>query len=285
MDVMANTTRDVLHGHKSSVVAPTMESAINHLELLFLRIEADLSYVGRKLETEYASKYASISNEPLNPLTAISRIEAVRSELQNIKRRSTDLESQKATLTASIQKATVENCQALEDISGCGNFVFEEDDDDDMNCADFLPLPNTEPMVTSKPNSNRNDAPSKRRPGGGNSGIGGTRSGKGGGGSSGDLTARSNKFMPVSEEEFNSVSSLVRGRCKLSNVNAVYQAIHDSFRSSKGKKGTKPLTIKDMTDMGLKITGQSGEAKLKVLRQLKLITISNTDKSVALCTD
>eukprot|EP00050_Salpingoeca_kvevrii_P013271 m.27688 g.27688 ORF g.27688 m.27688 type:complete len:93 (-) comp4812_c0_seq1:65-343(-) len=43
---------------------------------------------------------------------------------------------------------------------------------------------------------------------------------------------------------------------------------------------SEPLTVKDMTEMGLKITGQTGEAKLKVLRQLKLIVMNKQGVSM-----
>ncbi|CAH1800830.1 unnamed protein product, partial [Owenia fusiformis] len=87
-----------------------------------------------------------------------------------------------------------------------------------------------------------------------------------------DLRAQSSEIIPVSSKEFMSVSSLIRGRVKLEDVNKTYQMIWTRFKEE-GK--TDPLTPGDMYKMGLKVTGQTGEAKLKVLRALKIVHISN----------
>jgi hypothetical protein len=80
-----------------------MEGAINQLELLFNRTEADLSYISRKLETEFASEYESISAQKLNPLTALARIEELRAEIASLAARSADLEIRKATVTDALK--------------------------------------------------------------------------------------------------------------------------------------------------------------------------------------
>lgn len=80
------------------------------------------------------------------------------------------------------------------------------------------------------------------------------------------------EFIPVDEREFLTVSELVRGRAKLQDVNKVYEVLFHHFKKN---KHSSSLTPKDMTKMGLKVTGATGEAKLKVLRALKLIVINN----------
>lgn len=40
-------------------------------------------------------------------------------------------------------------------------------------------------------------------------------------------------FDPVKVEEFESVSTLVRGRCKIEDVNVVYKTIFEAFRNQK----------------------------------------------------
>jgi saccharopine dehydrogenase-like NADP-dependent oxidoreductase len=61
--------------------------------------------------------------------------------------------------------------------------------------------------------------------------------------------------------QFEGVSDLIRCRLKLSDVNTVYEVICQHFDRSK-KAG--PLTLKDLTEMGCRVTGHTGEAKLKV---------------------
>eukprot|EP00042_Codosiga_hollandica_P022358 m.81988 g.81988 ORF g.81988 m.81988 type:complete len:86 (-) comp50763_c0_seq2:109-366(-) len=85
--------------------------------------------------------------------------------------------------------------------------------------------------------------------------------------------------MPVTESEFEGVSELIRGRVKLTEVNHTYEIVFAQFS---GKRQSTPLTIANMSELGLRITGATGEAKLKVLRALKIISISKTG-DVLLC--
>lgn len=80
------------------------------------------------------------------------------------------------------------------------------------------------------------------------------------------------EYTEVSVAEFESVSTLVRGRVKLTDVNSTYRVLWDQFR---GNKDCKPLTPDDMHKLGLRVSGATGQAKLKVLRALKLLKLSN----------
>ncbi len=101
------------------------------------------------------------------------------------------------------------------------------------------------------------------------------------------------------------MSELVRGRVKLEEVNRVrttlgpgavppshshlnplcptpqvYEAICGYFAAGK-KKALPPLTVQELTTMGHRITGQTGEAKLKVLRALKIINVGKDGITLA----
>jgi hypothetical protein len=78
------------------------------------------------------------------------------------------------------------------------------------------------------------------------------------------------QFNLITEEEFFSVSSLVRGKVKLDEVNHVYRSLYNHFKQ---KKVRTPLTVPMMNELGMKVTGLSGQAKLKVLRAVKRIII------------
>jgi hypothetical protein len=47
------------------------------------------------------------------------------------------------------------------------------------------------------------------------------------------LRANSEELVDVSEEEFNSVSELIRGRVKLPEVNVVYRRLFEHFKEHK----------------------------------------------------
>ena len=85
-------------------------------------------------------------------------------------------------------------------------------------------------------------------------------------------------YIPVQIEEFSGLSSLVRGRSKLDDVNKVYDIIFKHFNNTEldAKERKKPLTIKQLTKLGAKVSGQTGESRLSTLRSLKIITMSKS---------
>ncbi|KAG9288175.1 hypothetical protein G9A89_020481 [Geosiphon pyriformis] len=84
----------------------------------------------------------------------------------------------------------------------------------------------------------------------------------------------SRSFVPVTREEFESVSELVRTKkLTLESVNKVYRVLWEHFRKH---RKSLPLTTQQMTQMGLKVTGATGEANLKVLRSLKIIKLEKS---------
>ena len=90
----------------------------------------------------------------------------------------------------------------------------------------------------------------------------------------------------VTEAEFAAVSTLIKGRVKLVEVNHVrnwfyswlmgqaFEVIFNAFKKDKKRFDCTPqarsyprseqITIKEVTTMGLIVTGATGEAKLKV---------------------
>jgi hypothetical protein len=81
------------------------------------------------------------------------------------------------------------------------------------------------------------------------------------------------QFEEITEEEFAKVSSLVRGRAKLDDVNKLYRAIHGLFTSGPMRR-REPATVAELSGMGCKVAGLSGESKIGVLRSLRLIDVT-----------
>eukprot|EP00922_Rhytidocystis_sp_ex-Travisia-forbesii_P039155 GHVS01058277.1.p1 GENE.GHVS01058277.1~~GHVS01058277.1.p1 ORF type:complete len:167 (-),score=26.00 GHVS01058277.1:219-719(-) len=92
---------------------------------------------------------------------------------------------------------------------------------------------------------------------------------------------RSDGFTPICETEFAAVPLLVKRRAQLSDVNKVY-----SFLWTRAIKHGGPHNISKMefAKQNLSVVGQTGEAKLATLRQLKLLEM-NRDGSVRLLKD
>ncbi|CAG5124038.1 unnamed protein product [Candidula unifasciata] len=94
-----------------------------------------------------------------------------------------------------------------------------------------------------------------------------------------DRRSRCSDFVEVTDQELLSVSRLVRGKVKLDDLNRTYSMLWQHFKVE-GKKDA--LSPQQMNSMGLRVSGATGEAKLKVLRALKLCQISKNG-DVKLC--
>ena len=81
---------------------------------------------------------------------------------------------------------------------------------------------------------------------------------------------RTERFVPISEEEFMEVSTVVRGRCKLEDVNTLYQQLYELKQQQVIRKW--PATVAELASRGLKVGGISGEQKLGTLRSVGIIT-------------
>ena len=80
------------------------------------------------------------------------------------------------------------------------------------------------------------------------------------------------------EQEFNKISSIIKGRTKLDDLNKVYRCIFDVF--NKGKRSLiQPLSVKELSKTsekrGVIVTGHSGESKLSTLRSLHIIELTS----------
>jgi hypothetical protein len=86
------------------------------------------------------------------------------------------------------------------------------------------------------------------------------------------------EFVPVTEEEFLSISDTIRGRCKLEDLNSVWRVLFEHYVSK------QTLKITELASMGYrKLVGQTGKAILKTLQHLKLINVSKTGEISLIC--
>jgi hypothetical protein len=84
----------------------------------------------------------------------------------------------------------------------------------------------------------------------------------------------------ISAAQFKGVSTLVRGRAKIEAVNQVYAVIVAHFEAIPPRE-RKPITVKELSQLGAKVTGQTGVACLNTLRSLKIIELNKG--TIALC--
>ncbi|KAL5015673.1 hypothetical protein ScPMuIL_005262 [Solemya velum] len=252
-----------------------MERTVGTLEAMFQKAESDLNYLSRKLEFEFGNQ--DEDGTKVNPAKMMPKIAEIKKEYANL-----------VTEAAAIQKAQMEAmdffrcnllsvCDVLQKLQqDTGKWNGEKPEElvkleemlgvnTEMPCIPLVAEAETTAttsqshsiVVQQSKNSEQQKkssepacsvSPASRRKG-------------------------SDECMEITEEEFESVSNLIRGRAKLSEVNSTYSVLWTHFKEA--KKSSPPLTTSEMYKMGLKVSGATGEAKLKVLRALKLLNINS----------
>ncbi|XP_014769960.1 spindle and kinetochore-associated protein 2 isoform X2 [Octopus bimaculoides] len=266
-------------------MAGEIEKSVEFLEALFQKSESDLNHIERKLEFEFQD---GLSKEE-NPVRLMKKVAAIKKEFLEVVEETKKLQDAQKEITDNFREqlsvlmqlrehidCKISNpkrepsveVQALEQLLGlpiCAQ-VTKSEPDPVNTIEESPPECETELKPAKKPKKNppktattevdmkefltgveeTNLSPASKR-------------------------KDTDEFIPLTVEEFEKVSTLVRRNIKLGDVNACYHALWQHF---KVEKNTQALSPKDMYNMGMRVSGASGEAKLKILRALKLLHLS-----------
>ncbi|XP_077995360.1 SKA complex subunit 2-like [Glandiceps talaboti] len=251
-----------------------MGTTVDKLEALFQKAESDINYVSRKLDSEF-SEMATESAQA-NPKDLVERLQTVKKEYANIVKEAEEIKKAQEEAADFFKSQLQLACQTIQKIQEKSGVEVTEKTEDEKLAESVVGLDISEEKTqveglnigTSVRGSeddtsdiyegacaspDENIAPSEEE------------------GPSAAERRANGEFIEVSDEEFMSVSSLVRGRVKLEDVNRVYQVLYEHFKEQGHKRA---LTTQDMSKMHLRITGATGEAKLKVLRALKILSLN-----------
>ncbi|XP_056010336.1 spindle and kinetochore-associated protein 2-like isoform X5 [Ostrea edulis] len=244
-----------------------MESKVEVLEAMFQKAESDLNFLSRRLDFEFDQNN---EENKANPTQMLQKIADIKKEFSSIVQEATAIqETQKATV-AQFQSQLLAACQLLQKVQEQGNLQSEDKPEELVKLEELLGVsfPHHQSVPTTfdtQQEANQSDPV--------NNNLTFTLNAKNPVEvKETERRSQSSEFIEVSEEEFESVSSLVRGRVKLSEVNMTYRIL---WRHFKEEENSNPVGPSEMYKMGLKVAGATGETKLKVLRALKLCTISS----------
>jgi len=253
-----------------------MDKTLDRLESMFNKADADLDYMSRKLDTEFETELAE-ADTPLkeNPKKVLEKLGGIKKEYAAI-----------AQETKAIQDAQQEAMKFFgSQISTlCDTLVKLE-----MNIgreSEITPEQNALESLLGLAITAQSECPSAEVTQPLNSAVdqlGAT------GEPTQDIISDNTSYqsknvlsayecrqglsecMDLLEDEFASVPASTRGRLKLAEVNQVYRILWHHYEEDPSDHS---LNAADMFKLGLRVTGHSGEAKLKVLQHLKLISIS-----------
>eukprot|EP00055_Hartaetosiga_balthica_P009085 m.35395 g.35395 ORF g.35395 m.35395 type:complete len:268 (-) comp6600_c0_seq1:365-1168(-) len=248
-----------------------MGGAVSLLQKLFEHAQSDLKQISRKIEQQFVSDFQQIGNGKANPRRMLRRLDELANRVEMLRQRSETIKEAKENIAVKSMKLSHETQSGIQKLAHLTamlsintNKAFEpdmatlqgfcENNNDTGNTTFDITITNSGNMTQES------EAPAAhlevtKKP----------------------ISASRFMYNPVTMKEFENVSDLVKGRAKLDDINKVYQILYDHFVQAHKRSKFQtvlPLSVKDMTEMGLKITGQTGEARIKVLRSLKRLTIS-----------
>nr|XP_054749056.1 spindle and kinetochore-associated protein 2-like [Lytechinus pictus] len=261
-----------------------MERMVDKLEAMFQKTESDVEYMSRKLENEF-QEGAQEKNQT-SPLELSQRLEQVKHDYKSIMEETEGIKKAQEEMISSIKQQLMAASHAIQKLHQTTGTELPDVSEQEalvqsllgISLSSSAPVPVSQGSVPSQPQTEQSSVPPLQldeelhnaeeeenlspidttfdiSP------------------SPAELRAGSSEMVPVTEEEFTSVSDLIRGRAKLEDVNRVYSRLYDHFKT---ERNTAPLSVPEMSKMGMKITGATGEAKLKTLRSLKIINITRT---------
>ncbi|XP_064612706.1 spindle and kinetochore-associated protein 2-like isoform X1 [Liolophura sinensis] len=269
-----------------------MEETVDKLEAMFQKADSDLSYLSRKLDFEYGQHESGEGQ--VNPQQLMQKVGQVKKDYAAIVKDVQGIQQAQQEAMEYFRDQLSTACEMLNTLqSQTGN--QENGEPPDFAALEKLlgvklPLPsptwgdNSARMETTVEHGHQahsNEQPAEASQTTVVAASGDTKYSRSKGGKSAvasvfelSLSERrkdSAECIEVTQEEFESVSSLVRGRVRLVDVNHTYQRLWQHFID---EGNSEDLSTQDMHKMGLKVTGATGEAKLKVLKSLKLITMT-----------
>ncbi|XP_071848639.1 SKA complex subunit 2-like [Apostichopus japonicus] len=253
-----------------------LESSVEKMEAMFSKADSNIEYLSRKLNDDFCQGMGEDSSE-LSPLEMKRRLQQVKKEFNSLQDDAESIKKAQEEMMSQFKNQIVAASQAIQRLQITTGLDCEDSKDQQAAIESLLgvKLPST-PAISS-PSPQTEGSPSEHQSPEQDNDSPRTEESSPSGSNEEDipiheLRASSLEFVPVHESEFKSVSEFVRGRSVLGDVNKAYRKLYDHFQE---EPDSAALTVKEMTGMGMRITGATGQAKLKVLRALKIITISN----------
>ncbi|GAM18261.1 hypothetical protein SAMD00019534_014360 [Acytostelium subglobosum LB1] len=267
---------------------PDINAPINQLKQYFTLADGDLSHVQQKINLDFFDQYGAV----INPIKLTNRIRAMQDELDCMVKDIEWIHKQKRDFVQfadvlMANRSMIQQLQRSNPTVGNSASLANNELIEDQNMLSKLNgykthwrspyYPELSSMTTttminknkehqglqskSDCNNNNNNNPES------------TNEQK----STTEITQKQTGY--ISEKEFNSVSESIRGRCKLEDCNKIYEKLVAYYKERSHARHI--LTKQQMTAMGLKVVGLSGDQCLLTLRSLKLIEMSKQGVKLA----
>uniref|UniRef100_A0AAY5KBK7 Protein FAM33A n=1 Tax=Esox lucius TaxID=8010 RepID=A0AAY5KBK7_ESOLU len=223
-----------------------METAVDKLEAMFQKAEADMEYMEQRLKLDYLTNAPENDAREENPVKLLENLSAIKArhaalctQVQEIAaEQKQSMDSIRAHLDTTVQ--LVQQLQQTADIEVPPLTETEQESADSLGLS--VNLNTAECLFTQVPTSVQPPAQEQPR------------------------CSRGGEFEELSEATLEEVPRSVRSSVTLVDLNAFYRQLHEHFSL---RKHCGALSLQKMKQMNMKVS----EAKLKTLQHLSLIEL------------
>ncbi|XP_036381324.1 spindle and kinetochore-associated protein 2 isoform X2 [Megalops cyprinoides] len=222
-----------------------METAVNELEAMFQKAEADLEYIEKQLKSEFLTEAPESGDAEENPIKLLENLSAVKVQYKALCAQMEAISVEQKQSVESIRAYLNNTLQLVQELQQTTDIEAPPLTEKEKEAAEFLglPLPQHAAAVSEMAELKLkclllSAAQSK------------------------------DKFVELSKAELEAVPRSTRSNTKLADLNDFYRQLFEHFAT---RKNSKPLSLQQMKKMNPKVN----DAMLKTLKHLSVIKMDN----------
>ncbi|KAJ7997014.1 hypothetical protein DPEC_G00224520 [Dallia pectoralis] len=218
-----------------------METAVDKLEAMFQKAEADMEYMEKRLRLDFLTNAPENGAVEENPVKLLENLSAIKARHAALCTQVQEIAAEQKQSMDSIRAHLDTTVQLVQELQQTADIEVPPLTETERESADFLGLSvNQNTAEVPMPV----EPPAQEQP----------------------QCSRGVEFEEVSEATLDEVPHSVRSNVKLADLNVFYRQLHEHFSLG---KNSGALSVQKMKQMNIKVS----EVKLKTLQHLSLIEL------------
>ncbi|XP_029546879.1 SKA complex subunit 2 [Salmo trutta] len=218
-----------------------METAVDKLEAMFQKAEADMEYMEKRLRLDFLTNVPENSAAEENPVKLLENLSAIKTRHAALCTQVQEIAAEQKQSMDSIRVHLDTTVQLVQQLQQTADVELPTLTETEQESAEFLGLSVNQNTIEVPMSM---ELPAQELP----------------------QSSREGEFEEVSEATLEAVPCSMRANVKLANLNAFYKQLHEYFSF---RKNSGALSLPKMKQMNMKVS----DAKLKTLQHLSLIEL------------
>ncbi|KAJ8342913.1 hypothetical protein SKAU_G00328410 [Synaphobranchus kaupii] len=210
-----------------------METAVNTLEAMFQKAEADLEYMEKRLKFEFMTNDSESGAAEENPVKLLENLSAIKVRHKALCTQMEEIAVEQKQSVESIRSYLNTTVQLVQELHQTADTEVPPLTEKEKEAVDVLGLPVPQHMTEAAPVQSQK--------------------------------LKATKFVELSKADFEAVPRSVRSNTKLADLNAFYKQLFEHFSA----KNSRPLSLQQMKKLNMKVN----DTMLKTLKHLSVIEL------------